>query len=98
MATPIHVADLVDMLVVRNCINNNLVNAENFATPTWQYLQLNYWGEKGVVGVYGRIYADPPLRLPCGQEIIDWSLSTYPSTIRLGTMMNRRTVVGGRVR
>lgn len=98
MASPIHVADLVDMLVVRNCINNNLVNAENFATPTWQYLQLNYWGERGAVGILGRIVWSPALRMPCGQEIEDRSLSTYPSTLRIGTMMNRRTILGGRVR
>lgn len=98
MAAPIHVADMFDMLVLRNCINNNEVNAINFATPEFQYLQYNYWGEKGPAGIYGRIYAYPPLRLPCGQEIVDRALSTYPSTIRLGTMMNRRTIVGGRVR
>lgn len=98
MASPIHVADMVDFLVVRNCINGNLVNAENHATTTWQYLQLNYWGEKGAVGIYGRIIWNPTLRMPCGQEIEDRSLSTYPSTIRFGTLMNRRTIPGGRVR
>lgn len=98
MTTPIHVSDLFDMLVVRNCINDNLVNAENFATSTWEYLQLNYWGPTGGTRVRGLIKWSPALRMPCGQEITDWALSTYPSTIRLGTMMNRRTIPGGRVR
>lgn len=100
MAAPIHVADMFDMLVLRNCINDNEVNAINFARPDFQYLQYNFWGYRDGVAiverVYGRIYAYPCLWLPCGQEVDTPALEIYPSTLRLGTMTNRRTMIGGR--
>lgn len=97
MPTAIDVSDLCQYLVIRNCINDNLVNAQNFVNGKTEYLQHNWWGAvvPDFKKILGNIIYIPAMPRACDLDISNPVVNQFPSSVRVGTMKNRRNILGG---
>jgi len=97
MPTVIDVDGSEQYLIMRNCIVDNLVNAQNFGDGRTRYLQFNWWG--AVVPDFQKILGDiiyiPAMPRACDEEISNPVVNQFPSSVRIGTMKNRRNILGG---
>jgi len=97
MPTPIDVNTSEQYIVMRNCINDNLINAENAGDGRTRYLQFNWWGRAvpEPTKILGDIVVVPAMPRACDSEIPNPVVNQFPSSVRIGTMKNRRNIVGG---
>jgi len=96
MPTPIEITDSSQYLVIRNCVNDNIINAENEENKT-RYLQHNWWGAAvpNPLKIRGDIIYIPAMQKVCDHEIPNPVANQFPSSVRIGTMKNRRNILGG---
>jgi hypothetical protein len=97
MPTPIDVSGECQYLVIRNCINDNLIDAQNAGDGRTRYLQHNWWGAvvPNPLKILGDIVYVPPMARPCDTDISNPVVNQFPSSVRIGTMKNRRNILGG---
>lgn len=114
MPQPIPVAPMVEYLMIRNCIDHNLVNAQNQTDGRMEPLQWNWWGQptpfttpgsmppgvpldwwQAQLLILGDILWIPTMNIPCNEERPNPVTNQFPSSIRIGTMQNRRNILGG---
>ena len=114
MPQAVEVAPFVSYFVERNCIVDNIINAQNQSDGRMEPLQFNWWGRATPFNVPGslppgisldwwqltlRILGDlfwiPTMNFPCNAEVPNPVVNQFPSSIRIGTMKNRRNLLGG---
>lgn len=97
MPIPVDVSDLCQYIIIRNCINDNLVNAENAGDGRTRYLQFNWWGKSvpDPTKIRGDIIYVPTMPRACDSEVPNPVVNQFPSSVRIGTMKNRRNILGG---
>lgn len=114
MPQAIEVAPFVDYFMLRNCIVDNLVNAQNQSDGKKEPLQFNWWGLPTPFEIPGslppgisvdwwnvklRILGDilwiPAMNFPCNADVPNPVVNQFPSSVRIGTMKNRRNIMGG---
>lgn len=97
MPTPIDVDDFCQYLITGNCIDDNIINAENAGDGRTRYLQHNWWG--AIVPDFRKILGDivyiPVRPHTCNLDISNPVVNQFPSSVRVGTMKNRRNILGG---
>jgi hypothetical protein len=97
MPTPIDVDTDIQYLIIRNCISDNIIDAENLEEGSTKFLQHNWWGREvpDPTKIFGDIVYEPTMRRPCDDEAANPVVNQFPSSVRVGTMKNRRNILGG---
>lgn len=97
MPTPIEVSELCDNIIIRNCISDNGIDAENAGDGRTRYLQLNWWGKAvpDPTKIRGDIVYIPTMPRACDADVPNPVVNQFPSSVRIGTMKNRRNILGG---